>query len=161
MKIETFEQRRNRVAKREKTVYKFCKKLGQLLFGKNNVSRGMGRFVGLRKTDVIKIPRLDNFDLFLLGWLYNRNELAYWRLVSRMGDERTLLLSPIERSFFWGLVIIMKRARVLSEQEFEENYEKIKASGVDYFSTEIRRDMFGYLDNRIVCFDYAGEPTSV
>lgn len=165
MLLSTFKAELKRKEKRQKAIFRFAASVGKFVFGSGNIGKGVTRFVGIRKDYVIKIPRFDNFDLFLSGWQNNRRETQMWKAVCYLEEigkpQNKKLLCPIIKAFLFGLIVIMKKARILTQEEFDENKFMLQKSGVSYYSVEIRRDMFGMLENRIVCIDYGGESTVI
>jgi len=100
--------------------------------------------------DAIKIPRIfvkpDNGFYgktigFLNGWLANRYEYKWSK--SQMYD----FLCPVKYSFFFSMIIVMKRAETLSREEFF-NLNKFN------FVYEHKLDSYGKLDGKVVVVDY-------
>lgn len=120
-----------------------------MLVHKNcRIAYGVTRKVFLVGSLAIKIPATVEWRLFLLGLLANMQE-AKW---SHTGWPE---LCPVLWSVPGGFFLVMRRARVLTDEEFlvldmerwvqQENYT---------VPAEIKSDSFGYLDGKLVAVDY-------
>lgn len=114
------------------------------------VKFGSTRIVFLIGKLAIKVPNFTSWYLFLQGLLANRQE----RIFSRTGWVQ---LCPIIASVPGGWIIVMKRAKVLTEDEF------YKYKGIIKFLTtkktysipaEMKPDSFGWLNGKLVVVDY-------
>lgn len=100
----------------------------------------------------IKIPNIFDFEwrLFLLGLLANMQEVSF----SKMNNPK---FCPIIFSLPMGFLVIMKRAEQMTDKDFETkiNYlsEWIKEDNFE-IPCELKSTSFGYLDDKIVVFDY-------
>lgn len=101
---------------------------------------GRNRLVLLTRRYAIKIPSLRSWRDFLFGLLNNQNEAATSR---EPGHCPVLFSCP------GGWLIVMPRARILSDAEFAE---------LDHAALpprpERKPDSFGWLDGRLVAVDY-------
>ena len=122
---------------------------------KLEIKRGSTRIVFLIGNWAIKIPNFAEWRLFLHGLLGNMQEKRF-----SIYPE----ICPIIFSIRGGFMNIAKRARELSEEEFEreilgkckctqtsvifidENYRKLRI--------EKKASSFGWLDGKIVIIDY-------
>lgn len=101
----------------------------------------MGRFA-------FKFPSVFEWRLFLLGLLANMQE----SLFSKTGWQE---LCPVVWSFPGGFLVVMRRARVLTDDEFSELDIEGFVKRPDYtVPAEMKSDSFGYLDGRLVVVDY-------
>jgi len=114
------------------------------------LTNGSTRIVILIDQYAIKIPRCctkpdsefyGGLINFLQGWLANRIEYKWSR--SSIFD----FLCDVEFSLLFSLIIIMKKAEKISEEEFF-NIEKFN------FRYEHKLDSYGKINNKIVVVDY-------
>lgn len=109
---------------------------------------GVTRRVLLIWSWAIKVPVMTQWRLFLLGLLANMQE-ALW---SKTGWPE---LCPVIWSTPGGFLLIMRRARVLTDEEFLVlNLEQWVQRPNYLIPAEIKSDSFGYLDGRLVAVDY-------
>ena len=109
---------------------------------------GVTRNVILIGRFAFKFPAVSEWRLFLLGLLANMQEVVF----SGMNHPK---LCPVVCHLPLGFLVVMRRARVLTDGEFdresmlawktEENFE---------VPCELKSDSFGWLDGRIVAVDY-------
>lgn len=110
--------------------------------------RGITREVFLFWGMAIKIPSFRSYSLFLRGLLCNLEERYWWR------ETKDACLCPIKFADPFGLMVIMRRAEVLTAGEVEELQSLLDG---DYFAMiphESKAINYGKLKNRIVCLDY-------
>jgi hypothetical protein len=106
--------------------------------------RGRNRWTLLLGNFAIKFPSPRSWQDFLFGILNNMKEAADGHLPGRCP---VLARSPL------GLVIVMRRAEPLSDDEFAsfDAYSFCREHGV---RAECKPDSFGRLGDRIVALDY-------
>lgn len=109
---------------------------------------GSTRTVALFRGIAIKIPRMTTWRTFLNGLLSNMQEREF----SRSGWPE---LCPILFSLPGGWLVIMKRAKPLSDDEWC-SFDVYKWPAHDEYTVpvEIKQDSFGVLQDRIVAVDY-------
>ena len=130
---------------------------------------GCNRIVLEFKDFVIKLPNfLDGWKLFLRGLLCNCQEIEFWP-----GDWHEDKLCPITFYISGGWLLVMPRARILTDQEFlalsENDYltdwliirqdKEFSDCTVGYLPTELKSNSFGYLKDsrgqeKLVVIDY-------
>lgn len=119
------------------TVHKNCR----IAFGVTRRVLLIGRFA-------FKVPAMSEWRLFLLGLLANMQEAVF----SKCGWPE---LCPVLFSLPGGFLVVMKRARVLTDEEFKsidaEGFVKREGYTVP---AEMKSDSFGWLDGRVVAVDY-------
>ena len=113
---------------------------------------GATRCVLLVGTWAIKAPAMTEWRLFLLGLLANMQERLFWQ-------TRWPELCPVLWSIPGGWLVVMRRARVMTESEFAEfDVESFTQCGSEdgqyVVPVEPKADSFGYLDGRVVAVDY-------
>lgn len=96
----------------------------------------------------IKIPRVTEWRLFLLGLLANMQE----RIFSRTGWPE---LCPVVFSLPGGWLVIMRRAREITADEWAQfDADRWRDRGEYIVPAEAKRDSYGWIDGRIVAVDY-------
>lgn len=96
----------------------------------------------------ISYPNGHRWKIFLRGILANIDENYWWKY-----SQNKEKLCDVLFYFPLGLFIVMKRAKPLSDTEYE--YEKMKKDFCE-FSLDNKKENFGKLDDdRIVLIDYA------
>lgn len=122
---------------------------GGLIVGIRVNRQGATRIVVLTRRHAIKIPNVcDGWRLFLSGLLANMQE----RRVSALGWPE---LCPVNWSIPGGWVVVMPRAKVLSDGEFFAFDVKGFVEQQDYtLPVETKPNSFGWIDGRIVAIDY-------
>lgn len=112
---------------------------------------GVTRKVLLIGNWAIKVPNFDEWRTLLLGLLANMQEKTF----SAMGEPD---LCPVLFSLPGGWMIVMRRARVLTDEEFALWEEWDRRAWLDrgdwLIPAELKSDSFGYLDGRLVVVDY-------
>ena len=109
---------------------------------------GVTRTVILIGNVAIKLPAMVEWRLFLLGLLANMQEALFSR------TERPELC-PVLWARPGGFLVVMRRARVLTDGEFLAlDLEQWVQRGDFTVPAEIKPDSFGYLDGRLVAVDY-------
>lgn len=112
------------------------------------IAYGVTRQVLLIGGLAIKIPRLTEWRLFLLGLLANMQE----RLFSRTGWPE---LCPVLFSTPGGWLVVMKRARLMTDAEFDDMDMKAWVDRGEYtVPAELKSDSFGYIGDQLVAVDY-------
>jgi len=109
---------------------------------------GCTRTVLLIGNFAFKFPSVFEWRLFLLGLLANMQERLFWTMCS---DK----LCPVVWSIPCGLLVVMRRAKELTEDEWAEFDVESWLKDGDYpVPAEPKIDSFGWLDGRIVAVDY-------
>lgn len=112
------------------------------------IAYGVTRRVFLFGRRAFKIPTMSEWRLFLLGLLANMQEAKF----SKCGWPE---LCPVLWSLPGGFLVVMRRARVLTDEEFERIDLESFVQGDGYIvPAEIKSDSFGWLDGRLVAVDY-------
>ena len=110
--------------------------------------RGSTRVVFLVGRWAVKIPSWTEWRLFLLGLLANMQET---RLSRCCWPE----LCPVLFALPGGFLIIMRRARELTDGEFLAlDHEGFIERGGYVIPVEAKSSSFGWLDGKIVAIDY-------
>ena len=112
--------------------------------------KGVTRIVLEFENTVVKIPNFRYcWDHFLRGILANISEHKRWRFCKK--DRH--LLCPVLWCSWGGWILVMKKARVLTDREFIEHVDigLYSKAGLDGDDTS---DNYGWLDNRCVKIDY-------
>lgn len=110
--------------------------------------RGATRFVILTGNFAIKFPEISEWRLFLSGLLANMQE----RTFARTGWPE---LCPIRLSIPGGWLVVMRRARPMTEKEWAEFDAERWADRDEYtVPCEPKRDSFGWIGTNIVVVDY-------
>lgn len=116
-----------------------------------HLAYGTTRTVLLLGRYALKFPAMVEWRLFLLGLLANMQE----RTFSRTGWPE---LCPVLFSLPGGWMVIMQRARVLTDEEWlkldsQEVHDFINKQ--DYIvPVELKSDSFGWLNGKLVAVDY-------
>lgn len=109
---------------------------------------GVTRNVFLLWNYAFKIPSVSEWRLFLLGLLANMQEVSF----SKLNHPK---FCPIVFYLPLGFMVVMKRARVMCDNEFDKEYmSKWTVEENLTIPCELKSDSFGYLDGKIVVFDY-------
>lgn len=113
------------------------------------IAYGCTRRVFLIGNFAIKIPNFfDEWRLGLLGLLSNMQEAQF----SKTGWPE---LCPVRFSIPGGFLVVMDRARELTEDEFLELDLKTWVDRGEYMiPAEIKTNSFGYLNGKLVAIDY-------
>ena len=98
----------------------------------------------------IKIPSLREWRLFLHGLLANMQEKNISRLTNHVEG-----FCPVLFSLPGGLLVVMPRVRVMTDEEYEKfDYESL-VDHPDYrIPAEDKSDSFGWLNGQVVAIDY-------
>jgi hypothetical protein len=117
--------------------------------------KGVTRIVFVFENVVVKIPNfLGKWEHFLYGLIGNVNEKKTWRYNSGKFEKGTShLLCPVSWCSWGGWVLVMKKAKTLTEREWEE---------MPYFADEHRKHFlgddtisnYGIFEGRLVKIDY-------
>lgn len=111
-------------------------------------NKGATRMVFLFPKIVVKIPRINDWKLFLCGLLGNMQE----RQFAKTGWPE---LCPIVASCPAGFWVVMRRCESLNDYWWQHfDYEEFIDGGDYVVPVENKRDSFGWLDDRIVALDY-------
>jgi hypothetical protein len=118
------------------------------------LKKGANRWVVLVSNIAIKFPACYSYRSFLEGLLSNFFELRRYQRKRGYGEYPPSKLCPIIFHFPLGVIIVMKRAKVLTESEFQHfNYQEFCETGMSCF-IENKPDSFGILNEKIVVVDY-------
>jgi hypothetical protein len=109
--------------------------------------RGRNRFVILTKNYAIKFPSLRCWRDFLFGLLNNLNEV-------HSSNAMNPALCPVLWALPGGFMIVMPRARIMSEAEFLLIDPITWCADNQGIPAERKADSFGFLEGRLVCVDY-------
>lgn len=111
---------------------------------------GATRFVVLTTNYAFKFPRLWPYRNFLQGLLANMQEANFWT----MRDER---LCPVVFSLWGGWLVMMPRARMMTEAEwlaFDAAHFCDSPGSDTVVPAEHKPSSFGYLNGVVVAIDY-------
>jgi hypothetical protein len=115
-----------------------------------SISKGASRWVICINNIAIKFPSLMSYTYFLYGQIANIEEMENSKFLPR---EK---LCPIIFHLPFGLMTVMKRARILTEEEFSK-FDYNAFCNPTFLSSyvEKKNDSFGYINDKIVAVDYA------
>jgi len=110
---------------------------------------GVTRHVLLVGPYAIKVPRLNyGWGKFLTGLLCNMQE----RMMGTLGLDA---LCPVVWSIPGGWCVVMRRARIMTDEEFDAFDVEAFLDRPDYsVPAERKSNSFGWLGDRIVAIDY-------
>lgn len=112
------------------------------------IAYGCTRRVLLLGRYAVKVPAMTEWRLFLLGLLANMQEALF----SKAGWPE---LCPVVWSLPGGFLVVMRRARELTDDEFLAlDLEQWVKRDEYVVPVEIKSDSFGILDGRLVAIDY-------
>ena len=110
---------------------------------------GITRIVFELKNIVIKIPNFFyQWDHFLKGLIANINESGVWQW-----HPHKELLCPVVWCSWGGWILIMRKAKILTDKEFVEHVD-IHAYTEAGFDGDDKSDNYGWFEGRIVKIDY-------
>ncbi|OED34275.1 hypothetical protein AB832_07920 [Flavobacteriaceae bacterium (ex Bugula neritina AB1)] len=130
----------------------------------------MRKFGSLRVVYLIgglafKFPTISSWEHFLRGLLANMEEVHLWK--NRSNVEFGFLLCPVRFSLPFGLLVVMKRAKVMTDEDFLDREEEIKTlTNAELFTPkvgnpfvfnsigELKPSSWGFIDNKIIVVDY-------
>lgn len=114
---------------------------------------GCTRIVIVTKRFAFKLPNfLDGWSMFLRGLLANLEEAGWSKMLWK--NENSMGLCPVVFSLKGGFLIVMRKARILTWEEFcEFDYETFTRTKAP-IPVEQKADSFGWLDGEIVAVDY-------
>ena len=111
------------------------------------IKKGSSRIVILIGNYAFKFPYIFLWQNFLFGLIANINEVRF----NRLKDSR---LAPVVFWIPFGLFLVMKRANPLI------NFDKklltdfcLEKNGL-VLPVELKKDSFGYINNKLVAIDY-------
>lgn len=114
---------------------------------------GCTRIVFIFKKIVVKIPNFTySWEHFLKGLIANIHESKCWKYNSgKFETGLSSLLCPVLWCSYGGWILIMKKAKVLTDLEFIESdiSEHIK-----HFAGDDKSDSYGWINDNIVKIDY-------
>jgi hypothetical protein len=109
---------------------------------------GVMRHVLLIGHWAIKVPALWSWKLFLCGLLANMQERSF----AATGWPE---LCPVVWSIPGGWLIVMRRARMMTDAEFSAFDAKAFCENEDrIIPAELKSNSFGWLEGRVVAVDY-------
>lgn len=110
---------------------------------------GCTRIVFLVGDFAIKVPNfMDGWKLFLNGLLANMQERVF-------GETKWPKLCPVLFSIAGGWMVVMRRVREMTSEEFLVFDSKSWADAGDYLvPCEHKANSFGWLKGEVVCLDY-------
>jgi len=112
------------------------------------IDQGCHRWVMIFNKIVIKFPNPTySIKWFIKGIKGNVQE-------TRLSKTKNKNLCPILFSFPLGLFLIMRKAKLLTNEKVDIN-NFIKISNIT--TAEGKRDSFGLLNNKLVCIDYENQ----
>lgn len=121
------------------------------------IAAGCTRFVLLIGPWAVKVPRPDTgWAMMLRGMLGNMQEAAFWVTGWRQ-------LCPVLWSIPGGFLIVMRRARPLTDSEWADltwerhcAFREVRVNGEveGVAPVEYKRCSYGYLGDRLVAVDY-------
>lgn len=118
-------------------------------------TNGANRIVFLVKDYAIKIPKPNTWYSFLKGLISNINEKNVYRYNSgNYENGRSHLLCPVLWCSWGGWVLIMKRAKLLTEKEWIGDNNTIEEH-IKYFAGDDTISNYGLINGRLVKIDYA------
>lgn len=106
--------------------------------------------IPLTKRYVVKVPNVtEGWEMFLCGLLGNIQEVKF--------HNSHPALCPITFGLWGGWFIVMRRATILTEAEFEkyvtQDWQDRQQEEME-FPCEWKSSSFGWLEGKIVCVDY-------
>lgn len=111
---------------------------------------GVTRVVILTRRYAIKLPNGESWKSLLYGLLANMQE-------RRFAVMDWPELCPVRFSLPGGWLVVMPRARVMTDDEFATfDFAAFVYKGEYVVPAERKSDSFGYLDGRVVAIDYGG-----
>lgn len=129
---------------------------------KNKISistKGVTRIVFIFNSFVIKIPKFTNhnntWSFFLRGIIANISEHQTWKWNSgKYESGQSHLLCPVIWCSWGGWILIMKRAKVFTWDEWDA-MEYSNDEHMKYFKGDDTISNYGVFENRLVKIDYA------
>lgn len=114
---------------------------------------GCTRIVFIFRKYVVKIPNFTySWEHFLKGIIANIQENKTWKYNSGKFDTGlSKLLCPVLWCSFGGWILVMKRASILSEEEY---LNANLAEHLLYFPGDDKKDNYGMINGMIVKIDY-------
>lgn len=120
-------------------------------------NKGVTRTVFCFKNFVVKVPCIHKgWCNFLRGLVGNINEGQTWRWNSGAFEKGTShLLCPVLLTSWGGWFLVMKRAKTLTNNEWELLSDVDCSEHKKHFGGDDSVRNYGYLDSRLVKIDYA------
>lgn len=116
--------------------------------------KGVTRIVILCGGVVIKLPKPIKWSNFLRGLIGNINENETWKYNSGKYERgHSHLLAPVIWCSWGGWILIMKRARLLTEQEWDESDYSVKEH-IQNFRGDDTISNYGFIGKKLVKIDY-------
>lgn len=117
------------------------------------IKKGVTRIVFVFKKFVIKIPNFTySHGNFLSGCSANWDERKYTKAFYKCKDcNWNNKVAPTYYSSWFGLLNIQPRVKILNRDLTEEEIIYFKESNIE----DLKSENFGYLNNKLVCIDYA------
>jgi hypothetical protein len=110
--------------------------------------QGCTRIVILTKRYAFKIPNIEEYRLFLQGLLANMQEVVF-------SSAKYEGFCPVIFYLQFGLLIVMPRVKVLTDEEFQKfDYETFRERYDYEIPSERKASSFGWLNDEIVAIDY-------
>lgn len=111
-------------------------------------SFGTTRNVFILWNYAFKVPAISEWRLFLLGLLANMQEVSF-------GTMKHPKFCPVMFYFPFGLLVVMQRARIMTDEEFNISIMKewVEEGNLS-IPCELKPDSFGWVDSKIVVIDY-------
>jgi hypothetical protein len=109
---------------------------------------GCTRVVLLIGRFAVKFPCIDEWRRFLQGLLANMNEVL-WSRANLDG------FAPVLWSLPGGFCLVMKRAQILTDEEFLSlDFEAWRDRGDYIIPAEAKSNSLGWIDGKVVAIDY-------
>ncbi|MEO6302174.1 MAG: hypothetical protein ABIP51_03270 [Bacteroidia bacterium] len=117
-------------------------------------TKGVTRIVVLWRGVVIKFPKPMKWSNFLRGLIGNINERDTYRWNSGKYEKGySHLLAPVIWCSWGGWILIMKRAKLLTEQEWGEGEWAVKEH-IQNFRGDDTISNYGIINKKLVKIDY-------
>jgi hypothetical protein len=116
------------------------------------VNYGASRTVFLIGKFAIKVPKMSEWRCFLNGLLHNMEEANFQKFYAKRG----IPVCPVLFAIPGGWANVMPRVPILSQDEWFTLSGEIYDTFIDKHSMniEMKRDSFGWLNERVVVIDY-------
>lgn len=139
-------------------IYKFTPKFfsqkASSKYPQIDIRHGSSRLVLIFFQIAIKIPHPRRYIDFLAGLRANYFEVQTYKFAKK-GVFPIERLCPILFALPFGIMVIMKKAKILTSEDFGLfDYSEFCNLGHYRLPVEKKADSFGFLENRIVAVDY-------